>query len=65
MENGVSYEMYKYNLELKNQWNKVVYKLSKNSDLRLVGHTSVYYPALESLVVFGGLKQLSGRYLIP
>ena len=51
--------MYTFDLSHIGGWEKVIYKLAKTSDLRLVGHTSVYYPALKSLVIFGGFKQLT------
>lgn len=50
----LSNEMYTYDLSLIKGWEKVVYRLGKKSDLRLAGHSSVYYPTLRSLVVFGG-----------
>ena len=58
---GFSHQMYTFDLVLQNDWKRITYKLAKVSDLRLVGHSCVLYPALKSLVVFGGYRVVSAR----
>ena len=61
---GFSHLMYTYDLALQNGWKTIIYNLAKVSDLRLVGHTCVYYSPLRSLLIFGGYKITSGRYAL-
>lgn len=57
---GFSSEMYMFNL-VQDVWRKISYNLAKISDLRLVGHSCVFYPPLKSLIVFGGYRAYDGR----
>ena len=59
MENGeFSEKLYRIELSENNEndnWIEVIPRGGKLLDLRLAGHTTSYYPRLNSLVVYGGL----------
>ena len=46
--------MYSYSLSSQTGWTKILYNRGNELHLRMLGHTTVYYADLHSLVVFGG-----------
>ncbi|XP_078380393.1 multiple epidermal growth factor-like domains protein 8 isoform X1 [Oculina patagonica] len=54
MSDPFSSAMYSYSLSSQTGWTKILYNRGNELHLRMLGHTTVYYADLRSLIVFGG-----------
>ncbi len=62
MSDPFSSAMYLYSLSSQTGWTKILYNRGNELHLRMLGHTTVYYADLRSLIVFGGFVPNRARY---
>ena len=53
--------MYSYSLSSQTGWEKISYKSGNEDHLRMIGHSTVYYADMRSIIVFGGFVPKGAR----